>query len=168
LTTLRRGHRSGLEGASAFTASICFRAPAGRRKLEAVECKARRDGAAEKRPFAEGFGGLPGMRRNHRLRRFAGGKIGAEAQPDYGTARLGDGEFERRAGIPMPDLGGVDAMPMRALAAREQEIDRSREGAGAVAFSLVAEGLAEMSALGIRLQSQETDDIGGAQRGLAM
>jgi hypothetical protein len=65
----------------------------------------------------------------------------------------------------VPNLGRIDAMPVRALAARQQIIDRCRVRAPAFA-SAIAECFAEMSAFGMRLQPQETDDIGGAQRSL--
>ena len=71
-------------------------------------------------------------------------------------------ERQRRAGVKMPDLHRVDAMPMRALAAREQEIDRGR-GRAAVDHAGIAEGLAEMPAFGMRLEIKEADHVGGRQ-----
>src|SRR5712671_2648423 len=65
----------------------------------------------------------------------------------------------------MPHLGRVDAMPMGALAAGEQEIDRSRGRASVACRALVAEGLAEMPAFGMRPQVEQPDDVGGAGRG---
>jgi hypothetical protein len=46
----------------------------------------------------------------------------------------------------VPDLDGVDAVPVRALAARQQEQDRGRDGA-AVDLARIAEGLAVVTAL---------------------
>jgi hypothetical protein len=92
------------------------------------------------------------MRRNHRLRLFAGGEIGTEPQPDDASPRLGDGEFQRRAGMPMPDLDCINAVPVRALAPREQEIDRRRVRAP-IAACKITKCLAEMAALGMRLQA---------------
>ena len=51
----------------------------------------------------------------------------------------------------MPDLVGIDAMPVRALAGLEQEIDRRALGR--------AEGLDEVAALGMRLQPEARDDL---------
>jgi len=65
----------------------------------------------------------------------------------------------------VPDLDRIDAMPVRALPARQQVIDRGRVRALAL-VSAIAECFAEMSALGMRLQPQQADDIGGAQRSL--
>ncbi len=60
-----------------------------------------------------------------------------------------DLERERRAGIPMPDFDRVDAVPVRALAAGEQKIDRGRGGA-AGDLPRVAKRLAEMPAFRMR------------------
>jgi hypothetical protein len=61
-------------------------------------------------------------------------------------------ELERRAGVIVPAFGRVDLVPMRALAAREQIVDRGRDRARTVHPARVAEGLAIMSALGMRLE----------------
>jgi hypothetical protein len=57
---------------------------------------------------------------------------------------------QRAAGVKMPDLDRVDAMPVRALAARQQEIDRGRNRASVLIKARVAKGLAKMSAFGMR------------------
>src|SRR5208283_4467599 len=126
-----------------------MRRPSRRRQLEARKREARRDCASGQRPVAEARRGLPGVGGDNGLRAFAGGEIGAEA--DALDRRAGverNLELERGAGIMVPGLGGVDAMPMGALAARQQEIDGGRGGApGAV--RLVAKGLAKMAAFGM-------------------
>jgi len=57
----------------------------------------------------------------------------------------------------MPDFGRIDPMPMRAFAFLQQKIDRG----GMRTFFLerrVAQGLAEMPALGMRLELQDSND----------
>jgi hypothetical protein len=53
-----------------------------------------------------------------------------------------DLEEQRRAAIPVPHLGGVDAMPARDLARPEQIEDRRRVRAAFMAW-FIPEGLAE-------------------------
>ncbi len=103
-------------------------------------------------------GRLPGLSRHDGLRLFAGREIGAERQA-LDTSRLG-GDFERkrRAGVPMPDLDRIDAVPVRALAASEQKIDRGRSSA-AVALPARRESFAEMPALRMRLKVEQPDHI---------
>ena len=96
-----------------------------RRQLEFRKIESRRDGASDQRPVAGAFGRLPGMRRHDRLRHFAGGEIGSEPEAAL-AAVIGDLQGQRAAGVIVPDLDGIDAMPVRALAARQQEIDRGR------------------------------------------
>ena len=75
------------------------------------------------RPVAGTFRGLPCMGRHDRLRHFASSEIGTE--PDAARAvAIGDLQGQRAAGVIMPDLHGIDAVPMRAFAARQQKIDR--------------------------------------------
>ena len=94
-----------------------------------AKSKPRRDGAADQRPVAGAFGGLPGLRRHDRLRYFAGGEIGTE--PDAASAiAIGDLQHQRAAGVIVPDLHRIDAMPVRAFAARQQEIDRGGDASG--------------------------------------
>jgi hypothetical protein len=62
------------------------------------------------------------------LRTLAVGEGGAEQQGLGGAALRRQAERERRAGIPVPELGGVDAVPVADLAGREQVVDG---GAGA-------------------------------------
>src|SRR5665213_3193824 len=98
------------------------------RQLEAVEGKAGRDRAADQGPVAEGFRRLPGARRHRELRHLVAVDVGAEPD-DFFFRAVHHFELERRAGVIVPDLGGVDTMPVRALAARQQEIDRGGGGA---------------------------------------
>jgi hypothetical protein len=88
--------------------------------------------------------------------------------------RGGDLEFERRAGMPMPDFDCIDAMPMRTLATREQKIDRRGDRACRPYPTLarkrrrkrdggVAKGFAVMPTFRMRLQIQNPDHIGGGE-----
>jgi hypothetical protein len=120
-----------------------FRAPAGRREFEAFEHEVGRNGATNKCPFPEALGGLPGMDRNDGLRLLAGGQVRTEANRRRWAPRHGDGEFERRTGIPVPYLDSIDAMPTRALAARKQKINRGRVRSP-VALPLITKRLAVM------------------------
>jgi len=77
------------------------------------------------------------------------------------SPRAAEFEQQRRACVEVPHLGGIDPVPVRALAARQQEIDRGRGRAAAVDAPGVAESLAEMSALGMRLEIEAANYIGG-------
>jgi hypothetical protein len=104
------------------------------------------------------------MSRHDRLRPFAGEEIGAQRHTFDRTLRIQrNRELERRAGVIMPAFGRIDLVPMRALAAREQKIDRSRCRARAVHRAGVAEGLAIMSTLRVRFEIEQTDYFGGGQ-----
>src|SRR5262249_52387439 len=63
-------------------------------------------------------------------------------------------------------LDRVEAMPVGALAAREEEIDRRRGRAAALDAAGVAKRLAEMSALRMRLEIEQPDDVGGGEHGV--
>jgi len=59
-------------------------------------------------------------------------------------------------------LDRIDAVPVRTLAARQQKVDRGRGGAAAIHGARVAEGLAKVPALGMRLELQQADyRVGG-------
>ena len=87
-------------------------------------------------------------------------KIVAEQLAAGFSAAPRDGQFERRSGVPMPDLRRVNAVPPRSFAALEQEIDRRRSRAP-IDRAGVAEGLAIMPALGVRLEVEQADDVFG-------
>ena len=96
-----------------------------RRKLEFRKLKSRRHRAADQGPVAIALGGLPGVRRNDGLRCFAGRDIRAERHAASCTT-ISNLQRQRRARLIVPDLYRIDAMPVRALAAGQQEIDRGR------------------------------------------
>src|SRR5215216_6441294 len=140
--------------------------PALRRHFKTREVETGRDRAADQRPGAEAFGLLPSVSGNRRLRPLASRQIGAE--PQRGNAvGVHNPERQRRARVPMPDLGGVDAVPARTLAARQQEINRRRSGARTIHDLGVAKGLAKVPAFRVRLQSEQPHDIGARQFGHA-
>src|SRR5690349_6965889 len=64
----------------------------------------------------------------------------------------------------MADLHRIDAMPMRTLAASEQEIDRGRARSSARILIIIAKRLAIMAAFRMRLQLELRDDLGGGGR----
>ena len=76
-------------------------------------------------------------------------------------AILRDRQHQRRAGVPGPDFGGVDLMPVRKLAALQQEIDR-RHPRAAIGSRAIAERFGIMAALGVRLEAEPLDDFAGA------
>src|SRR4029077_5850771 len=57
-----------------------------------------------------------------------------------------------------------DAMPLRAFAACEQKINRGRDRAAIRDLLWVAESLAEVAALRVRLEGEHTDDVLCTQR----
>src|SRR5882757_5677413 len=61
----------------------------------------------------------------------------------------------------MPDLDRIDAMPVRTLAARQQEIDRGRPRTAAGIGAGIAKRLAIMPAFRMRLEFEPRDDLGG-------
>src|SRR5437660_9215211 len=64
----------------------------------------------------------------------------------------------------MPGLHGVDAMPVRAFGAGQQEIDRGGSRASIGVHALIAKRLAIMAAFGMGLQVEPRDDVGGSFR----
>jgi hypothetical protein len=62
----------------------------------------------------------------------------------------------------VPDLDRVDAVPVRALTAREQEIDGGGEDPS-IDRARVAERLAIVPTFRMRLERQQADHVGGAQ-----
>ena len=105
---------------------------------------------------------LPNVSRHDRLRAFARGKVRPERHALDGVVLGGrDLESERRSGVVMPGLDRIDPVPVRALAARKQEVDRGRCRAPALHRAGVAERLAKMSALGMRLEIEQANHIGG-------
>jgi hypothetical protein len=143
-------------------ASILLWRPARRRHLEFGKLKAGRDRASDERPVARRSCCLPRVRRDDSLWALAGDKIVAQLNHLVAPVCC-DFKFERRAGVKVPDFGGIDAVPLRAFPAREQKINRGRRGTAAIDLAYIAEDLAEMSTLRMRLQIQQSDDLGGAE-----
>jgi hypothetical protein len=92
------------------------------------------------------------------LRLLADAEVGAETEVTHGVAVVAHRQFQRRAGIVMPDLVGIHPVPVRAFAGLQQEIDRR-------AFRR-AKGLDEMAAFRMRLQAEARDDLVGCHAAL--
>ena len=138
-----------------------FRLPARLGHLERGELEARRDGAADQRPFAQAARRLPPAGRHDDLRPLARRELSAEHLLDHGAVFLAHRQRQRGAGMEMPDLGGVlDPVPGRNLVLFQQEIDRGRMAARAA--GAVAKGLGIPAAFRMRLQAEDRDDFGGA------
>ena len=106
--------------------------------------------------------GLPRAHRHHALRPFALARSG----PSMMSLRffpVRDLKPQRRAGIPMPGLHRIDPVPVRAFAAREQEIDRGRDRTLAVDGAAVAKCFAIMSAFRMRPKAENADDVGSGE-----
>src|SRR5690606_20620963 len=100
-----------------------------RSEFEAGEIEGRRDGTPDQGPVAKRACGLPDPARDDDLRRLAQTEVAAEAQVPGRASIVAHREFERRAVVVVPDLVGIDAMPVRALAGLEQEEDRRARAA---------------------------------------
>ena len=96
------------------------------------------------------------------MRPFAGGEIGAERQRDA-LRPVRDLEPQRRAGVIVPDFDRIDAVPMRALAARQQEVDCRRRRAVIADGVGIAKCLAEVPAFGMRPQVEKPDHVVGSE-----
>ena len=104
---------------------------------------------------------MPRTRGYDGLRPLPGTEVGAERIVVDDLALVADPELQRRAGVPVPDLGGVDAMPVRNVLALEQVVDRGRVRAGA--RDVIAEGLAIPAARGMALELEKSDDVVSGQ-----
>ena len=116
--------KSGHDGATAVRPAPSLSAP--------VRISRNRNPGATVQPTSvqspSAFGGLPGP----------GGTIACGCSPAARSApsvtlrcpsSSAISSVSGAAGVIVPDLGGIDAVPVRALAARQQEIDRGRGGA---------------------------------------
>ena len=105
------------------------------------------------------------MRRNDALRALAGGKVIAKHEALARSGHRRDFELKRRAGMPVPDFDRIDPVPMRALAARQEKIDRGRDGTSAVHRFAISKSLAVVPAFRMWLEIQKPDDLGGGEHG---
>src|SRR5258705_4053652 len=140
--------------------ALAIRRPAPRRYLERRKIKAGCDRAAHQRPVAGAFGSLPCLYRDNGLRHFARGEIGTESHAAL-AAIAGNLQAQRVARVVMPDLHRIDAMPVRALAPRQQEMDLGGQRTSRGGDTIVAKRLAKMPAFRMRLQREPPDDAGG-------
>src|SRR4029453_2838713 len=102
------------------------RLPTLRRQFELRKFESGSNRAADQGPVAGALGGLPRARGHDRLRPFVASHVGAEPDRVPGAALMGDLQDQRRAGVVVPDLDRIDTVPVRALSARQQEIDCGR------------------------------------------
>lgn len=93
------------------------------------------------------LGRLPGVRRDERLWAVAGKDVRAEQM--FVRRAVVNGEPQRVAGMPHPQFGGIDAVPVRAPTGLEQEQDRGGEAATTAGGGLT-EGFAIPAALRVR------------------
>src|SRR4030081_2276763 len=85
--------------------------PPRRRQLEFSKLDSGSNRAANQGPVAVALGRLPRMRRDNSLRRFTGGEIGAKLHAALSIV-VSDLQRQRIARVIMPDLDGIDAMPV--------------------------------------------------------
>ena len=137
--------------------------PVLRRHLERCKLKSRRDRAAHQCPRAEAFGSLPVAGRHDTLRPLAHRDVRADLHAADRAAGSRHLQHQRRTRVVVPDLGRIDAMPVRSLALRQQEIDRGGSGAAVRIGARVAKRLAEMPAFRMRLQIEQADHVGGGK-----
>ena len=104
------------------------------------------------------------MRRHGRVRMVAFMPIRAEPVFVPRLAML-HFEQERRAAMPVPKLRRIDAVPARHLS-RLQQKENGGGMRAAMLPALVAERLAELPALGMRLEPELRDDLVGRCSGL--
>src|SRR4051812_17278706 len=97
--------------------------PALGRHFEAVKGESGRHGAAHQRPGTERARCLPAEARHDHLRSFALAEIRAEAMHIDMPAIMREAEIQWRARMPVPDLIGIDAMPMTDLAFAQEIVD---------------------------------------------
>ena len=98
------------------------------------------------------------------LRAVAAQDVVAEPVSHGRSAVSGDRQLERRSRVVVPDLGGVDPMPARAIAAGEQEEDGAA-GPARRSAGIVAPRLGVEPALGMRLEPELADEPVGRGRG---
>src|SRR5215831_14777717 len=138
-------------------------------QLETRDVEAWRHRAADERPGSEALGALPDAGRHHCLWALTGEEVGPEPQlvAARQASRVGNGQGQRRARMPVPRLSGIDPVPARQLAANKQEIDGGGGRAARGVGGAIAEGLAKVTALGMGAEAEEANDLlgGEARRG---
>jgi hypothetical protein len=75
------------------------------------EFEGRRHRAADKRPAAERAGGLPDAARHDSLRQLTKIEVSADAEMAQLMAIVAQRQFERRAGVVVKYLVGIDLVP---------------------------------------------------------
>lgn len=125
--------------------------------FKVLKKKGRRDCAAHQAIVTRALGGLPSHGRHLDLRTLALGNRGPKRvhlHPGIGRNLQAEGA----AGVVVPDLSAVDAVPTRALAVAKKEVNCA-PSAAIVAPGLVAPGFGKVAALGVRPQIERFDDV---------
>ena len=157
----REGHNAAAEATAARLRGPA--APSRGRELEASEVEGGRHDAADQAPRSKRASRLPGARRDDRLDTLAAGDIGPEPMRRHGQIAVGpDPQFERVAAGVLPDLVGIDAMPVRSLAGLEQVEDRAADRSLA-GRRLGPPRLDIPAALRMRLHAEGFDDGAGLE-----
>ena len=105
------------------------RLPTSRRELEPRELEGGRHDAADQRPGTQWTSRLPCTGGHDRLDDRAGHDIATEVMNGDRRLTLGpDPQLKRIARRVLPDLVGIDPMPVRSLAGRQQVDDRAAAG----------------------------------------
>lgn len=127
-----------------------------------LELKAGGDRAAYQRPVAHALGGLPMAGRDDVLWPLARGQISAQNMILWRVRIVrGHRQDQGCACMEQPDLGAVDAVPMRVLASFEKVVNRrSRRTAGPGS----GPALAVPAPLGMRRQIQRRDYLVSGHR----
>ena len=129
-----------------------------RGELESFEAKGRADRAARQCPVAGAACRLPPMRGHNYLRPLSCHQIPTKCEILRGPiGRFGHRQDQRRTGIEMPDLGGIDPVPVACFGRLQQEIDA---GARRAAIAVCDPCLPVMSTFGMGDQAQARDDLG--------
>src|SRR4029078_9557026 len=137
------------------------RLPILRRQFKCRKIKSGRHGAADQRLVPVAFGGLQGRRRHDRLRLFAGGEVRPEPEAPLSIV-IRDLQRQRVACVKWTELNGIDAMPVRTLAAWQQEIDHGGPRAAVCVGTGIAKRLAIIAAFRMRLHFEARDDLRSA------
>src|SRR5687768_6883534 len=128
-----------------------------RSQLEFVEFESGGNRASHEAPRTQGLRALPDAGRHDELWFFAGGDVGAKKATGNAAVFLCR-KRQTRAGIKVPDLGGVDAMPVGPFALPQQIVD-GRRCRAAVRRARIAEGFTEIPALRMGTERQRLDDV---------
>ena len=130
-------------------------------KFEAFKIEGGGNRASDQCPVAQALGGLPFVWLHDRLRQFAVQDVLSQTnQAVGGGRRRGETEFQSRAGVVMPDLGGIDSVPAIRNSAGKQEID-CRSLSAFIDGGIVSPSLTIETSLGMREKFKPLDEFFG-------